>query len=236
MAKEKIKVEYFSDILCIWAYIAQIRIDTLKKQYSEDIDIEYRFMPLFGSAINKIEKIWEPKGGFTGYNDHIKTICKEFDHFEIHPEVWLKVRPKTSASCHYVIKSLQLIEKQGVISPESQEKFNGRSVTEEVIWRFREAFFKELLDISSRDCQFNILEELEIPVDAVIDNLKKGDAISKLFDDFSQKENYNIIGSPSLVMNSGRQILYGNVGYRLIESNIHELLNSDSQLKCASWC
>ncbi len=36
-------------------------------------------------------------------------------------------------------------------------------------------------------------------------------------------------------MNAGRQILYGNVGYRLIEANLNELLrapNSDD----ASWC
>ncbi len=41
-------------------------------------------------------------------------------------------------------------------------------------------------------------------------------------------------GSPSLVMNNGRQVLYGNVGYRIINANVKELLKRpDSE---ASWC
>ena len=40
--------------------------------------------------------------------------------------------------------------------------------------------------------------------------------------------------SPSLVLNEGRQHLNGNVGYRLIEANVHELLcNPDEEM---NWC
>ena len=40
--------------------------------------------------------------------------------------------------------------------------------------------------------------------------------------------------SPSLVFNEGRQRLYGNVGYRVIEANVRELLHNPPGE--ASWC
>ena len=41
--------------------------------------------------------------------------------------------------------------------------------------------------------------------------------------------------SPSLVLNEGRQTLYGNVGYRIIEANIEGLLREPAA-GAASWC
>ena len=45
----------------------------------------------------------------------------------------------------------------------------------------------------------------------------------------------HIHGSPSFVLNDGRQTLYGNVGYRVLEANIQELLRAPSADQ-ASWC
>ena len=44
-----------------------------------------------------------------------------------------------------------------------------------------------------------------------------------------------IEGSPSFVLNEGRQKLYGNVGFRIIEANIQELLRAPGGDQ-ASWC
>ena len=64
--------------------------------------------------------------------------------------------------------------------------------------------------------------------------IDSGAAHAALDCDFQLKEKHGVIGSPSLVLNEGRQIIYGNVGYRVIEANIQELLNqSENQ---ASWC
>ena len=42
-------------------------------------------------------------------------------------------------------------------------------------------------------------------------------------------------GSPSFVLNDGRQKLYGNVGFRILEANIQELLRPPTPTQ-ASWC
>ena len=44
-----------------------------------------------------------------------------------------------------------------------------------------------------------------------------------------------IEGSPSFVLNEGRQKLYGNVGFHLMEASIQELFRTPHADE-ASWC
>ncbi len=38
-----VEITYFSDVLCIWAYASQARIDAVQKKYGNAIRIHYRF-------------------------------------------------------------------------------------------------------------------------------------------------------------------------------------------------
>ena len=110
----------------------------------------------------------------------------------------------------------------------------GKSLFEETIWRFRIAFFKELRNIAERSCQLEIAREIGLPLDAILEELDSGNAMAGLCCDLDLHEQYRIEGSPSYVLNEGRQKLYGNVGYRVIEANVEELLRSpEGQM---SWC
>ena len=51
---------------------------------------------------------------------------------------------------------------------------------------------------------------------------------------YQDADKMRIEGSPSFVLNEGRQNLYGNVGFRVIEANIVELLRV-SDIDQASW-
>jgi hypothetical protein len=53
--------------------------------------------------------------------------------------------------------------------------------------------------------------------------------------DYQDAERMRIEGSPSLVLNEGRQKLYGNVGFRLIEANVQALIHAPAA-DDASWC
>ena len=44
-----------------------------------------------------------------------------------------------------------------------------------------------------------------------------------------------IEGSPTFELNEGRQKLFGNVGFRVIEANVREVLRDPNQDQ-ASWC
>jgi predicted DsbA family dithiol-disulfide isomerase len=52
--------------------------------------------------------------------------------------------------------------------------------------------------------------------------------------DYQQAKQNAIKGSPSYVIDGGRQTLYGNVGYRVLSANIEELLKNPANE--ASWC
>ena len=99
----------------------------------------------------------------------------------------------------------------------------------------RLAFFAEGRDISDWQVQAAVAEELGLPLGPIEAQIRSGAAIAALGADTKLAEENKINGSPTFLMNAGRQILYGNVGYRLIEANLNELLrapNSDD----ASWC
>ena len=53
-----VDIGYFSDILCVWAYVAQARVDELRRQLGERVRIEYQFINLFGSTETRIGAGW----------------------------------------------------------------------------------------------------------------------------------------------------------------------------------
>ena len=63
---------------------------------------------------------------------------------------------------------------------------------------------------------------------------RSASADAALAEDHEAAGQHGITGSPTYLLNEGRQKLYGNVGYRLIEANVEELLRDNSDR--ASWC
>ena len=58
--------------------------------------------------------------------------------------------------------------------------------------------------------------------------------MASLSADLQNARELGIRGSPTWVLNEGRQILYGNVGYRILNANIEEMLKRPRSE--ASWC
>jgi hypothetical protein len=102
-----VEITYFSDILCIWAYASQARINAIKEEFVDRVRIEHRFCSIFGDTERKITSNWKDSGGYEGFNSHLRHVAKRFPHIEVHPEIWLKTRPATSASTHLFIKAIQ---------------------------------------------------------------------------------------------------------------------------------
>jgi predicted DsbA family dithiol-disulfide isomerase len=219
-----ISILYFSDVLCVWAYIAQIRLNELKTTFQDKIAIAHHFVPVFGVARENLENKWSDRGGLQGYSNHVKEVVKKFDHITIHPDIWTKATPVSSTSCHLFLHAIQLAESKGIA---------GQGF-EKAIWAFREAFFTQLADIGDRKVQFQIAEELGIPISAIQAEIDSGEAYAQLSKDFNLVKEHTVTVSPTLIFNEGRQRLNGNVGYRVIEANIQELLHNPP--KEQSWC
>ncbi|MDO9563031.1 MAG: hypothetical protein Q7J60_15560, partial [Bradyrhizobium sp.] len=102
-----VKVAYFSDVLCIWAYIAQARIDAVKEKFGESVRLDQRFCSVFGNTPLKIPTTWRDKGEYAGFNAHLRNVALQFPHVALHPDIWLTTRPPTSTSAHLFMTAVQ---------------------------------------------------------------------------------------------------------------------------------
>ncbi|MGB1702938.1 MAG: DsbA family oxidoreductase [Cycloclasticus sp.] len=227
---KSVSIMHFSDVLCVWAYLTQIRMDTLKDKFGDQVNLNYHFIQVFGSVESKMEQNWNHRGGIKAYSKLVFDEASKFDHIEVHEDIWLKNTPTSSASCHLFLKAIQLVEKNGDL-PLGDDR---SSIVESIVWAMREDFFKNLVNISALPAQIELAERLNLPVDKILAEISSGAAFAALDRDTQLKEKFRVMGSPTLVFNEGRQMIYGNVGYRVIEANVLELLNKPKA--AASWC
>ena len=221
-----IPIVYYSDVLCVWAYFAQLRVDAIQRTYGERVKFEYRFCSVFGETARKISTAWATKGGYEGFNAHIRHAASGFPEIRLHPDIWLSVRPASSMSPHLFLKAIQL----GAIEGEW-----GIDILEIALRDMRATFFEEAQDISDQETHRKVAERASIDMNVVARFINSGRAHAALATDYKEAENSGVQGSPTFILNEGRQKLFGNVGYRIIEANIEELLRQPSADQ-ASWC
>jgi predicted DsbA family dithiol-disulfide isomerase len=132
-------------------------------------------------------------------------------------------------SAHLFLKAIQLGERDPATRGQRPGTFD------QAMWAFRRAFFKECRDISRLDVQREIAAALGADVGVTEERIRSAAAFAALAADYQEADKLRIEGSPSLVLNQGRQKLYGNVGFRLIEANVQGLLRTPAG-DDASWC
>lgn len=223
-----VQLTYYSDILCIWAYVAQARLDEVRNVFGNDVAIEHRFLSVFGDARGKIEKGWKDRGGAEAYGKHVLGVANRFPHVEVHPRIWVDIQPASSTSPHLFLAALAESEKQAGVAPAD-------SAFEKVAWAFRMAFFAEGRDIGSWLVQAQLVEPFGVDIASIERAMSDGTAFARLASDQQDAERLHIEGSPTFVLNEGRQKLYGNVGFRIVEANIREMLREPAAGE-ASWC
>jgi predicted DsbA family dithiol-disulfide isomerase len=223
-------IDYYTDILCIWAWIAQRRIDELDQQWGTQIELNHHCVNVFGDTAAKMDSQWADRGGYDGFAEHVAAAAASYEDAPVTAALWKTVRPTTSANAHLMLKAAQLTG-----STEHMVQLAGH---------LRQAFFVDGVDIGKLENLRRLAVETELSVpalsgpalsgQAIDDALASGQAMAALMSDYARAEQHGIHGSPSWVMNQGRQILYGNVGYRILNANVEELLRHPEQE--ASWC
>lgn len=213
-------IDYYTDILCVWAWIAQRRIDELNLQLGDKIELRYHYIDVFGDVAKKMDTQWKNQGSYRGFAKHVRESAAKFEDAPINSKVWSAVRPATSANAHLVLKAVEL-------SYDQQKSINAALM-------LRISFFNDAQDIANLDVLYQLVEAHGVDRDLINNSLRDGTAMAALMGDYQKAKQQRIEGSPSYVMDGGRQILYGNVGYRVILTNIKELLTHPENE--ASWC
>ena len=227
-----ITIDYFSDVLCIWAYGGQIRLDELQRELGEQILVRQRFMPLFADTETRIAKAWQDKGGFGGFGRHMQEVCAQWEHTRLHTDVWTHCRPASCTTAHVFLKAAGLC----LGLDDDTERRGVRTAFDRLVVRVRNAFFEQAQDVARVDVLQQLLTTDDPPFDAIRERIDNGEAYAALHHDAELMKTYGVLGSPTYVFNEGRQLLYGNVGYRIIESNVRELLTRAPLAGEPSWC
>jgi len=225
MSANTVQITHFSDVLCVWAYVSQIRCDELLERFPDQTELDCRYFHVFGDVQGKMEAGWAKRGGLAAYADHVHGVAAGFPHVELHPEVWVRNTPGSSMPAHLVLCAVRRLVAEGQAEAGS---------TSAAAWAIREAFFKEALDVGRRATLLECAEGVGISPAAVETLLDDGQAHAALADDLDAARKQGIQTSPSLVFNEGRQRLAGNVGYRILEANVRELLERPGDQ--SSWC
>jgi predicted DsbA family dithiol-disulfide isomerase len=222
---EPIRITHFSDALCVWAYVSQVRMDELQKNFPGSVAIDTRYFHVFGNVANKIDTGWKDRGGLRAYREHVQSVVDKFGHVTLHAQAWERSKPQSSMPSHLFLCAIKLLDSGKDVPGGLQAR---------AAWAVREAFFKEGADISQREVLLGVAEQIGVPRPEVEQILGSGAAHAALCEDLDLARQHGIQASPTLLFNEGRQRLTGNVGYRIIEANVRELLEgAPGQL---SWC
>ena len=217
---EPLNIDYYTDLLCVWAWIAQRRIEELESQWGEQVQLSHHCVNVFADTEEKMARQWAERGGFEGFADHVQESAAAYESAPVHPDLWRTVRPTTSATGRLLLKAAEIT--------------NGATASVSLAAAMRHEFFVEARDISQLQVLMEIARDQDLDPEALNNALISGRAMAALLSDYSAADAQGIKGSPSWVMNQGRQILYGNVGYRILHANVEELLRHPEQE--ASWC
>ncbi len=216
----EIIVDYYSDILCVWAWIAQARLDELSKQWGTQVMVRHHYVDIFGDCHTKIPKQWGEANGFLKFGEHVRQSAEPFDMASVHSDVWSSTRPSSSAQSHLLLKAVAVTNSEAMVA--------------EMALSIRRAFFCQAADVSDMGLLLELADQQGLDSALLSQSLRDGRAIAALSTDQRQANELGVRGSPTWILNNGRQILYGNVGYRVLNANIEELLKHPSEE--ASWC
>jgi len=213
-------VDYFSDVLCVWAWIAQRRIDELEAQWGEQIELRHYYLNLFGDTDSRINDQWRDRDTFNGFGRHVVEAAAPYIEKPLNPDIWSNVRPLTSANAHLVIKAVEIAD--------------SAAASRQLAVSIRRSFFVDARDIGQLPLLLDIANDGGFDARQIRESIEDGSAAAALMSDYLAAQKQGIEGSPSWIMNNGRQKLYGNVSYHVLHANVEGLLENFGEE--ASWC
>lgn len=94
---ERSAADYWSDVLCVWAWIAQPRLEEALTERCDQVDIRLRFLDVFGDAHGKIRRQWGGEEGFDRFAEHVQEVARPHPHTRLHAGLWRETRPRRNA-------------------------------------------------------------------------------------------------------------------------------------------
>ena len=212
---ECLSFSYWSDPLCIWAFVAQSKLDRILAEVGDRLTIDYRVVPVFGSVAWRFEQGPWAKEGIEGRVSATRTAAEKAGRSDVSGECWRKAMPSSSWAPSAAIKAVFALAREGSVAKDAAPAYQRA---------LRESFFVRDANIALRQVQLEVAEELGLrrgPIEARLDD---GSALAAVCEDHAEKERLHIQGSPTYVFDGGRAMLYGNFEFGILRGTIEELL------------
>lgn len=202
---------YWSDPLCIWALVAQWKLDRLLAELGSALRVDHRIVPVFGSVAWRFAEGPWSKEGVEGRVSATRAIAATAGRDDVSGACW-RAMPASSWAPAVAVKAVcALPDGQGSAGPD-------------YLRRLRERFFVAEANIAQRSVQLELAEEMGLPIAPIEARLDDGSALAALCEDHAEKERLRLQGSPTYVFDGGRAMLYGNFDYGILKATVEELL------------
>jgi predicted DsbA family dithiol-disulfide isomerase len=215
MSPAHVRFGYWSDPLCIWAFVAQDKLDRLLAELGQQLEVDYHVLPVFGSVPWRFrEGPWQ-KDGVDGRVAATRRLAEQFGKREVTGECWRGDAPASSWSPGAAIHAVLAAEGAQLTSAGSAARYQAA---------LRRSFFVDGQNTAQRSVQLAVAEQLAIPREPIERALDDGSALAQLWEDHNERERLRLQGSPSYVFDGGRAVLYGNFGYGILKATVDELV------------
>lgn len=212
--EQTIPFSYWSDPLCVWAFIAQDKLDQILRQRGDLLSVDYRIIPVFGSIPHRFRVGAWAESGPEGRAAATRRVAAMRGHGSVTGQVWLDDPPASSWPVGMAIKAAMALEADGQADAGSGAAYQ---------WQLRRSFFEDNRNVARRSVMLEIAESLALPVPALEAMLDDGRAMAMLWEDHLERERLKLRGSPTYVFDGGRAQLYGNFNYAILDTTISEL-------------
>lgn len=211
----RIEFSYWSDPLCIWALVAQTKLERILEELGSHLTVDYRIVPVFGSVPWRFKEGPWAKDGVDGRVAITKRIAEQAGRKDVSGACWRTCTPASTWSPSSAIKAVFAMEAEGVAAAGAGARYQ---------LALRERFFVAEENIARRGVQLAVAEALAVPRAPLEQRLDDGSALAAVWEDYSEKERLRIQGSPTYVFDGGRAMLYGNFDYGMLHSTVQELV------------
>lgn len=213
----KLHFEYWTDPMCIWALIAQPRLERLLAYFGDCVAVTHRVVPVFGSFPER----FAPGGKWhaAGIEGRVATtarVAQERGVAGVSGVGW-RLPLSSSWAPSVAIKAVADLERTEGCAAGTCGLYTRR---------LREAFFVEDRNITQRAEQLAVAEALELPRAALERRLDDGSAMALLVEDADQRERKRIQGSPTYVFDGGRAMLFGDFDEDVLRATVQALLRA----------
>lgn len=212
--------DYWSDPLCIWAYVTQARHDAVLERFGEVVEVRTRLVPVFGSVVHRFREGAWSEAGVEGRVATTARVAAEHGPpgCEVDGSVWRTDCPASSWAPAMAVAGVGLLEEEGAAPQGSQGRY---------LRALRCRFFEDNVNMARRAEQLAVARRLDLDPEALAATLDDGRALAALYEDHEAREAQCVQGSPTYVFAGGRTMIYGNFDQDVLFATVQAYLEGE---------